>query len=62
MRHPGWSEILAVIALTIVLGLVAPSPRYRPSARPTTVPAPAAQTSVATAAPQQIPNEVTSPR
>ena len=61
MRHPGWTEILAVIALTVVLSLVAPSPRYRPPTRPTTVPAPAAQTSVA-AAPQPIPNEVTSPR
>jgi hypothetical protein len=62
MRHPGWTEILAVIAITIMLGLVAPSPRYRSPARPTTVPAPAAQTTVASAAPQPIPNEVTSPR
>jgi hypothetical protein len=62
MRHPGWTEILAVMALTLMLGLVAPSPRYRPPARPTTVPAPAAQTSVASATQQAIPKEVTSPR
>jgi hypothetical protein len=62
MRHPGWTEILAVIAITIMLGLVAPSPRYRPPARPTTVPAPAAQTSVAAAVPQPVPNAVTSAR
>lgn len=30
MRRPEWTEILAVIGLTVALGLLAPGPRPRP--------------------------------
>jgi hypothetical protein len=30
MRQPEWTEILAVIGLTVALGLMAPGPRPRP--------------------------------
>jgi hypothetical protein len=39
MRQPEWKEILAVIGLTVALGLLAPGPRPRPSLSATAAPA-----------------------
>ena len=39
MRQPEWTEILAVIGLTVALGLMAPGPRPRPSVSATAAPA-----------------------
>jgi hypothetical protein len=39
MRQPEWTEILAVIGLTVALGLMAPGPRPRPSGSAIAAPA-----------------------
>ena len=39
MRRPEWTEILAVIGLTVALGLLAPGPRPRSTVSATAVPA-----------------------
>ena len=49
MRQPEWTEILAVIGLTVALGLVAPGPRPRPSVSATAAPAAVSDTWRATA-------------
>ena len=41
MRRPDWTEILAVLALTAALGLLAPEPGGRRPARAPTPPPPA---------------------
>jgi hypothetical protein len=38
MRRPEWTEILAVIGLTVALGLLAPGPRPRSSVSATAAP------------------------
>jgi len=62
MRRPEWTEILAVIGLTVALGLLAPGPRPRTPVSATAAPAavsdPAARDG--TAPPVTVP--VTSPR
>ena len=39
MRRLEWTEILAVIGLTVALGLMAPGPRPRPPVSATAAPA-----------------------
>lgn len=39
MRQPEWTEILAVIGLTVALGLLAPGPRPHPTVSVTAIPA-----------------------
>ena len=39
MRQPEWTEILAVIGLTVALGLLAPGPRPRSPVSATAAPA-----------------------
>lgn len=39
MRRPEWTEILAVIGLTVALGLLAPGPRPRSPVSATAAPA-----------------------
>jgi hypothetical protein len=63
MRQPEWTEILAVIGLTMALGLLAPGPRPRPTVSATAAPAVAVSDTVArdgTAPP--VPMPVSSPR
>lgn len=57
-----WTEILAVIGLTVALGLLAPGPRPRPPVSATAAPAAVSDTVVrdGTAPPVTVP--VTSPR
>ena len=62
MRQPEWTEILAVIGLTVALGLLAPGPRPRPPVSATAAPAAVSDTVArdGTASPVTVP--VTSPR
>jgi hypothetical protein len=62
MRRPEWTEILAVIGLTVTLGLLAPGPRPRSPVSATAAPAAVSDTAVrdGTAPPVTVP--VTSPR
>jgi hypothetical protein len=63
MRRPEWTEILAVIGLTVALGLLAPGPRLRPPVSATAAPAAVPDTAVRDAtAPPPITVPVTSPR
>ena len=59
MRRPEWTEILAVIGLTVALGLLAPGPRPRSPASATAAPAAVSDT-VARDGQMTVP--VTSPR
>jgi len=62
MRRPEWTEILAVIGLTVALGLLAPGPRSRPPVSATAAPAAASDTVVRDGtAPAPITMPVTSP-
>ena len=62
MRRPEWMEILAVIGLTVALGLLAPGPRPRSPVSATAAPAAVSDTMArdGMAAPVTVP--VTSPR
>jgi hypothetical protein len=62
MRRPEWTEILAVIGLTVALGLLAPGPRLRSPVSATAAPAAGSDMVVrdGTAPPVTMP--VTSPR
>jgi len=59
MRRPEWTEILAVIGLTVALGLLAPGPRSRPPVSATAAPASVSDT---VARDGQVTVPVTSPR
>ena len=62
MRRPEWTEILAVIGLTVALGLLAPGPRPRSPVSATAAPAAMSNTVAhdGTVPPVTVP--VTSPR
>jgi hypothetical protein len=59
MRRPEWTEILAVIGLTVALGLLAPGPRLRPPVSATAAPDTVVRNGPA---PPAVPVPVNSPR
>jgi len=62
MRQPEWTEILAVIGLTVALGLMAPGPRPRPSVSATAAPAAMSDTMARDGSAPPLAVPVTSPR
>ena len=62
MRQPEWTEILAVIGLTVALGLMAPGPRPRPSVSATAAPAAVSDTMARAGSAPPLAAPVTSPR
>ena len=62
MRQPEWTEILAVIGLTVALGLMAPGPRPRPSVSATAAPAAVSDTVARDGSAPPLTVPVTSPR
>jgi hypothetical protein len=62
MRQPEWTEILAVIGLTVAFGLMAPGPRPRLPASATAAPAAQSDTVVRDGAAAPTTQPVTSPR
>ena len=63
MRRPEWTEILAVIGLTVALGLLAPGPRPRSPVSATAAPAAVSDVAVRDGtAPPPVTVPVTSPR
>ena len=62
MRRPEWTEILAVIGLTVALGLLAPGPLPRSPVSATAGPAAVSDTVMRDGAASPVTAPVTSPR
>ena len=62
MRRLEWTEILAVIGLTVALGLLAPGPRPRPPLSATAAPAAVSDTVARDKPAPAVTMPVTSPR